>query len=295
MSNLSLPVLQENGLSQYIESVNKFPLLEDKEEYNLAVNYKENEDLAAAHKLVTSHLRLVVKIAMGYRGYGLPVTDIISEGNIGLMQAVKKFEPEKGFRLSTYAMWWIKASINEYILKSWSIVKVGTSAAQKKLFFNLKRLKGKIMGADASSAMTDAVAAKIAGDLEVSSKEVVEMDNLMSGGSKSLNVAAYDEGESEQIDFLEDKSANQEVEFANQEELDFNKEILYKAIENLNEREQDIIKKRKLRDNPLTLEDLSSVYKVSRERIRQIESKALEKIQKFVLAEYKKLGASAIA
>lgn len=279
MSKLSLPILQENGLSQYMAEVNKFPVLDEKEEYMLAVRYKIYNDVEAAQKLVTSHLRLVVKIAMSFRGYGLPINDIISEGNIGLMHAVKKFDPSKGFRLSTYAMWWIKASINEFILKSWSIVKVGTSANQKKLFYNLRRLKNKLTGAD-NQNLTDENVQAIATELEVSAEEVQDMDRLMSnGGGQSLNVMVHDDSEDEQINFVEDNSANQEVELGQREEDSANHELLYSALKQLNEREKDIITKRRLLEEPLTLEDLSQEYGISRERVRQIENRALEKLQ----------------
>jgi RNA polymerase sigma-32 factor len=279
MSKLSLPILQENGLSQYMAEVSKFPVLDEKEEYMLAVRYKIYNDVEAAQKLVTSHLRLVVKIAMSFRGYGLPINDIISEGNIGLMHAVKKFDPSKGFRLSTYAMWWIKASINEFILKSWSIVKVGTSANQKKLFYNLRRMKNKLTGADHMN-LTDANVADIASELKVSAEEVQDMDRLMSnGGGQSLNVMVHDDSEDEQINFVEDISANQEVELGQREEDSANHELLYSALKQLNEREKDIITKRRLLEEPLTLEDLSQEYGISRERVRQIENRALEKLQ----------------
>ncbi len=279
MSKLSLPILQENGLSQYMAEVSKFPVLDEKEEYMLAVRYKIYNDVEAAQKLVTSHLRLVVKIAMSFRGYGLPINDIISEGNIGLMHAVKKFDPSKGFRLSTYAMWWIKASINEFILKSWSIVKVGTSANQKKLFYNLRRMKNKLTGADHMN-LTDANVAEIASELKVSAEEVQDMDRLMSnGGGQSLNVMVHDDSEDEQINFVEDISANQEVELGQREEDSANHELLYSALKQLNEREKDIITKRRLLEEPLTLEDLSQEYGISRERVRQIENRALEKLQ----------------
>jgi RNA polymerase sigma-32 factor len=251
MSKLSLPILQENGLSQYMAEVSKFPVLDEKEEYMLAVRYKIYNDVEAAQKLVTSHLRLVVKIAMSFRGYGLPINDIISEGNIGLMHAVKKFDPSKGFRLSTYAMWWIKASINEFILKSWSIVKVGTSANQKKLFYNLRRMKNKLTGADHMN-LTDANVADIASELKVSAEEVQDMDRLMSnGGGQSLNVMVHDDSEDEQINFVEDISANQEVELGQREEDSANHELLYSALKQLNEREKDIITKRRLLEEPL--------------------------------------------
>lgn len=292
MTSYSLPIVQEYGLAGYIEQVNSFPILDEQEEYMLAMRFKETQDKAAAHKLVVSHLRLVVKIAMGFRGYGLPMNDIISEGNIGLMQAVKKFEPEKGFRLSTYAMWWIKATINEYILKSWSIVKVGTSAAQKKLFFNLKRLKNKILSErQGETNLNKQDVEKIASQLEVSAEDVVEMDQLMYGGSHSLNVAAYDDSEEDKIDFLEDNSADQEVTLGNREELDSNRAVLLEAMGTLTEREKDIIKKRKLFERPLTLEELSAHYKVSRERIRQIETNALQKLQRYFLSKGKKRAA----
>jgi RNA polymerase sigma-32 factor len=282
MTKLALPILTENGLSQYIEAVNKFPILDEKEEYMLAVRYKIYNDIEAAQKLVTSHLRLVVKIAMTFRGYGLPVNDIISEGNIGLMHAVKKFDPTKGFRLSTYAMWWIKASIHEHILKSWSIVKVGTSAAQKKLFYNLKRMKNKLAADSDNMNLTDANVAEIAGELDVTIADVQDMDRLMTGGSSSLNVVVHDDSEDEKINFIEDNSANQEIELGEKEETEHNNKMLYSAISKLNEREKDILTKRRLLENPLTLEDISQEYGISRERVRQIENRAIEKLQKLI-------------
>jgi len=293
MSKLALPILQENGLTQYIEEVKKFPVLAEQEEFMLAMRHKIYGDVEAAHKLVTSHLRLVVKIAMSFRGYGLPVNDIISEGNIGLMHAVKKFDPSKGFRLSTYAMWWIKASINEFILKSWSIVKVGTSANQKKLFYNLKRLKNKLTLASDSDNLSDENVAEIATSLKVSPQEVKDMDRLMSsGGQTSLNVTMYEDGEDEKLNFIEDKSANQETLLGEQEELDDNHTMLIHAMGKLNDREKDILTKRRLLETPLTLEDLSQEYGISRERVRQIENNALEKLQK-IMAPKDNLSAAA--
>lgn len=285
MSNIALPVIQGGSLSQYISEVNKFPVLEEKEEYDLAVSFKETGDITAAHKLVTSHLRLVVKIAMQFRGYGLPVTDIISEGNIGLMQAVKKFEPEKGFRLSTYAMWWIKASINEFVLKSWSIVKVGTSATQKKLFFNLKRLKGKILAKSNNVHLTEDQMQNIADDLDVSMQDVKDMNALMSSADESLNVSAYDDSEVQKLDYIEDNSSNQEEQYADDQERIYNSGILAAAMESLNDREKDILFKRRLSENPMRLEDLSQEYGVSRERIRQIENRAFEKLQQKIVGK----------
>ncbi len=288
MSNHNLPILQENGLSKYIEEVNKFPMLEEKEEHMLAVRFKEHGDVAAAHKLVTSHLRLVVKMAMKFRGYGLPMSDVISEGNIGLMTAVKKFDPSKGFRLSTYAMWWIKAAINEFVLKSWSVVKVGTSAAQKKLFFNLKRLKNKLSDDKSSSNMSDETADLIAENLDVSADEVHEMNSLMAAGAgSSLNTAMYEDSDGDKINFIEDQSANQEVVLGETQELNLNKSLLTKAMKSLTDRERDVLIKRRLRENPLTLEDISAQYKVSRERVRQIENRAIEKLQALMLPALK--------
>ncbi len=283
MSKINLPVIQENGLTAYIEQVNKFPILDENEEYMLAVRYKEHNDISAAHKLVTSHLRLVVKIAMSFRGYGLPINDIISEGNIGLMTAVKKFDPSKGFRLSTYAMWWIKATINEFVLKSWSIVKIGSSATQKRLFYNLKRLKNQLTGDSSSINMSDANTDEIAETLDVTAEEVRDMDMLMSNKAQSLNTSIAEDSDDEKINFIEDKSDNQEVILANAQEENFNKALLAKALENLNDRERDIIRKRRLLENPLTLDDISNFYGISRERVRQIENRALEKLQNFML------------
>lgn len=284
MVRINLPALQENSLSKYIQEVNKFPVLDEKEEYMLAVRFKEHGDIAAAHKLVTSHLRLVVKMAMKFRGYGLPMNDVISEGNIGLMTAVKKFDPSKGFRLSTYAMWWIKAAINEFILKSWSIVKVGTSAAQKKLFYNLKRLKNQLSDDKSSSNLSDTTADLIAENLDVTSEDVKDMHSLMAGGmGSSLNVSMHEDSDDERINFVEDESANQEVILGNRQELDRNKNLLLQAMKNLTDREKDILNKRRLRENPMTLEDISQEYGVSRERVRQIENRAFEKLQTFML------------
>jgi RNA polymerase sigma-32 factor len=261
-----------------MEQIKKFPLLEAKEEYMLAKAWKNQGDVKAAHKLVTSHLRLVAKIASGYRGYGLPLSDLISEGNIGMMHAVKRFEPEKGFRLATYAMWWIKASIQEYILRSWSLVKIGTTAAQKKLFFNLKKIKSKISAIEDGDLTPDQVD-KIATELSVPHKEVISMNRRISGSDYSLNAPVTDDSSGEWQDWLEDDTQNQEASFADTEEYLIKKNILSDSLEYLNERERDIISERQLSENPLTLEELSNRYGVSRERIRQIEAKAFEKLQ----------------
>ena len=271
-------ISNEGNLSSYMEQIKKFPLLEAKEEYMLAKAWKNQGDVKAAHKLVTSHLRLVAKIASGYRGYGLPLSDLISEGNIGMMHAVKRFEPEKGFRLATYAMWWIKASIQEYILRSWSLVKIGTTAAQKKLFFNLKKIKSKISAIEDGDLTPDQVD-KIATELRVPHKEVISMNRRISGSDYSLNSPVTDDSSGEWQDWLEDDTQNQEASFADTEEYLIKKNILSDSLEYLNERERDIISERQLSENPLTLEELSNRYGVSRERIRQIEAKAFEKLQ----------------
>ena len=279
MKNNMIPSISNEGnLSSYMEQIKKFPLLEAKEEYMLAKAWKNQGDVKAAHKLVTSHLRLVAKIASGYRGYGLPLSDLISEGNIGMMHAVKRFEPEKGFRLATYAMWWIKASIQEYILRSWSLVKIGTTAAQKKLFFNLKKIKSKISAIEDGDLTPDQVD-KIATELSVPHKEVISMNRRISGSDYSLNSPVTDDSSGEWQDWLEDDTQNQEASFADTEEYLIKKNILSDCLEYLNERERDIISERQLSENPLTLEELSNRYGVSRERIRQIEAKAFEKLQ----------------
>ena len=279
MKNNMIPSISNEGnLSSYMEQIKKFPLLEAKEEYMLAKAWKNQGDVKAAHKLVTSHLRLVAKIASGYRGYGLPLSDLISEGNIGMMHAVKRFEPEKGFRLATYAMWWIKASIQEYILRSWSLVKIGTTAAQKKLFFNLKKIKSKISAIEDGDLTPDQVD-KIATELSVPHKEVISMNRRISGSDYSLNSPVKDDSSGEWQDWLEDDTQNQEASFADTEEYLIKKNILSDSLEYLNERERDIISERQLSENPLTLEELSNRYGVSRERIRQIEAKAFEKLQ----------------
>ena len=282
--NALIPALTPDGnLSKYLSRIRSFPMLEKDEEYMLAKSWSERDDVEAAHKLVTSHLRLVAKIAMGYRGYGLPLSDLISEGNIGMMHAVKKFDPERGFRLATYAMWWIKASIQEYILRSWSLVKIGTTAAQKKLFFNLRRLKGKIDAIDGGDLKPEQVT-YIADTLEVAETEVISMNQRMSGGDKSLNtpMASDIDGGGEWQDWIEDDRENQEVEFAEREEFEAQYSVMREALESLNPREQRIIHARRLTEPALTLEDLSEEFNVSRERVRQIEVRAFEKLSQAV-------------
>ena len=286
--NIIPTISNEGNLSSYMEQIKKFPLLEVKEEYMLAKAWKNQGDVKAAHKLVTSHLRLVAKIASGYRGYGLPISDLISEGNIGMMHAVKRFEPEKGFRLATYAMWWIKASIQEYILRSWSLVKIGTTAAQKKLFFNLKKIKSKISAIEEGDLTPEQVD-KISTELSVSKKEVVSMNRRISGSDYSLNAPVTNDGQGEWQDWLEDETQNQEASFAETEEYLIKKNIMNDALQVLSEREKDIICERQLSENPLTLEDLSIRYDVSRERIRQIEAKAFEKLQNEMKSKAKEI------
>ena len=280
MSNLPSPSV--GGLSLYLAQIKKFPMLDAEEEYMLAKNWRENGNLKSAHKLVTSHLRLVAKIAMGYRGYGLPVNELISEGNLGLMQAVKKFDPEKGFRLATYAMWWIKAAIQEYVLRSWSLVKMGTTTAQKKLFFNLKKIKNQIApGQDGD--LKDEQIEQISKRLDVNSSEVVNMNRRMMGKEKSLNDPIKSGETDEWQDWLVDDSLDQELILSQKQEYDEKKELLIDAMKILNEREKDIIEARRLAEDPKTLEELSKKYKISRERIRQIETKAFEKLQKSMI------------
>ena len=277
-----LPTLSADGnLQRYLSEIRKFPMLEADEEYMLAKRWKEHGDVDAVHKLVTSHLRLVAKIAMGYRGYGLPIAELISEGNVGMMQAVKRFEPEKGFRLSTYAMWWIRASIQEYILYSWSLVKMGTTAAQKKLFFNLRRLKGQIKEIDDGDLAPESVK-QIATTLAVSEDDVVQMNRRMSGGDQSLNAPMRQDGEAEWQDWLIDDSDTQDIVIAEADELDHRRSMLEAAIQTLTERERHIFTERRLRDDPVTLEDLSKDFGVSRERVRQIEVRAFEKVQRAI-------------
>jgi RNA polymerase sigma-32 factor len=271
----------EQGMSRYLTEIRKFPMLEPDEEFMLAKAWVDNGDRESAHKLVTSHLRLAAKIAMGYRGYGLPTAEVISEANVGLMQAVKRFDPDKGFRLATYAMWWIRASIQEYILRSWSLVKLGTTAAQKKLFFNLRKVKSKI-GALEDGDMRPEQVAKIASDLGVREDEVISMNRRMSGGGdSSLNapLRGDTEGNTEWQDWLKDDDADQAATYADTQELDARRELLIETMQGLNEREQHILTERRLKDVPVTLEVLSKVYNVSRERIRQIEVRAFEKLQ----------------
>ena len=278
----NLPILSnEGGLSAYLEQIKKFPMLDAEEEYMLAKNWKTTGNIKAAEKLVTSHLRLVAKIAMRYKGYGLPVNEMISEGNIGLMQAVKKFEPEKGFRLATYAMWWIKASIQEYILRSWSLVKIGTTTAQKKLFFNLKKIKNQIAPQSEGDLKNEEVN-EIANKLDVSKDEVVSMNRRLSGKEFSLNTQVGEDGDEWQ-DWLVDKELDHDLKFAHKEEMEQRKDLLKDSIKVLNQREREILYSRRLNDDPTTLEDLSKKYKISRERVRQIENKAFEKLQKHML------------
>ena len=282
VTNYNLPALSnEGGLSVYLAQIKKFPMLDAEEEYMLAKNWKTTGNLKSAEKLVTSHLRLVAKIAMGYKGYGLPVNEMISEGNVGLMQAVKKFEPEKGFRLATYAMWWIKASIQEYILRSWSLVKIGTTTAQKKLFFNLKKIKNQI-APTSEGDLRDEHVSQIAKKLNVSEEEVVSMNRRLSGKEHSLNTPIGEDGDEWQ-DWVVDKEMDHELKFAQNEEMEQRKDLLQDSINILNDREKEILYSRRLTDSPITLEGLSKKFKISRERIRQIENKAFEKLQKHML------------
>jgi RNA polymerase sigma-32 factor len=282
-SNISnLPSPTGEGLSIYLGQIKKFPMLDAEEEYLLAKNWRESGNLKAAHKLVTSHLRLVAKIAMGYRGYGLPVNELISEGNIGLMQAVKKFDPDKGFRLTTYAIWWIKAAIQEYVLRSWSLVKMGTTTAQKKLFFNLKKLKNQI-APQQEGDLKDEHVEEISKRLDVNSREVINMNRRLMGHEKSLNDPTKAGETDEWQDWLVDDSLDQELIISQKQEYDDKKNLLKGAIKILNEREKEIIEARRLSENPKTLEELSKKYKISRERVRQIENKAFEKLQKSML------------
>ncbi|MFN4008870.1 RNA polymerase sigma factor RpoH [Pannonibacter sp.] len=280
--NVPMLVAGEGGLSRYLDEIRRFPMLEPQEEYMLAKRYREHDDPAAAEKLVNSHLRLVAKIAMGYRGYGLPIGEVVSEGNVGLMQAVKRFEPERGFRLATYAMWWIKAAIQEYILRSWSLVKMGTTANQKRLFFNLRRLKSKIQALNEGDLKPEQVQ-EIATKLGVSEEEVVSMNRRL-GGDASLNapIRSAEAESGEWQDWLVDESDSQETLLANQEELDQRRKLLSDAMDVLNERERRIFEARRLSEEPMTLEDLSAEFGVSRERVRQIEVRAFEKVQKAV-------------
>ncbi|PWV95826.1 RNA polymerase RpoH-like sigma 32 subunit [Hoeflea marina] len=281
MARASLPTVSsgENGLNRYLAEIRRFPMLEPQEEYMLAKRFLEHEDRTAAHKLVTSHLRLVAKIAMGYRGYGLPIGEVISEGNVGLMQAVKKFDPERGFRLATYAMWWIKASIQEYILRSWSLVKMGTTANQKRLFFNLRKVKSRIQALEDGDLKPDQVA-EIATKLNVSEAEVISMNRRLSGDASLNAPIKASEGESGQWqDWLVDDSDSQEDMLIEQDEMETRRSMLTQALGVLNERERRIFEARRLRDDPITLEDLSSEFDISRERVRQIEVRAFEKVQ----------------
>lgn len=275
-----IPVISPEGnLSRYLQEIRKFPMLTVEDEYMLARSWQEHQDVQSAHKLVTSHLRLVAKIAMGYRGYGLPVSELISEGNLGLMHAVKRFDPERGFRLATYAMWWIRAAIQEYILHSWSLVKMGTTAAQKKLFFNLRKLKGKLNAIDEGDLSPENVT-KIATDLEVPEQDVINMNRRLSAPDHSLNAPLRVDGEGEWQDWLVDDSETQETLLAEREELTGRRKLLNQSMKTLNDRERHILMQRRLREDPMTLEDLSQEYGISRERVRQIEVRAFEKLQK---------------
>ena len=297
----SLPIVpsEGTGLARYLDEIRRFPMLEVGEEYMLAKRWREHEDVGAAHRLVTSHLRLVAKIAMGYRGYGLPMNEIISEGNIGLMQAVKRFDPERGFRLATYAMWWIRAAIQEYILHSWSLVKLGTTAAQKKLFFNLRRLKSQMQAIEEGDLSPEAVR-EIATTLEVTEQDVVDMNRRLAGPDHSLNAMLRADSETEWQDWLVDDTASQEARIAEEDELQHRRSLLEEAMDVLNDRERHILTERRLKEEPTTLEDLSTQYGISRERVRQIEVRAFEKLQKAMRtlevqqAERKALSAPAI-
>ena len=288
LTKTNLPTLTPEGsFSSYLSKIRKFPMLDAAEEYVLAKNWREQGDKDAAHKLVTSHLRLVAKIAMGYRGYGLPVSELVSEGNIGLMQAVRKLDPEKGFRLATYAMWWIKASIQEYVLRSWSLVKIGTTSAQKKLFFNLKKIKNQIFAAEQGDMLPEHVS-QIATQLDVREDEVVSMNQRLAGHEHSLNApVGNEEGDAEWQDWVVDENADQELQISQKQELNQRQSLLQNALHVLDEREKEILQDRRLVDEPKTLEELSQKHKVSRERIRQIENRAFEKVQKAMLENVK--------
>ncbi|SNB63360.1 RNA polymerase, sigma 32 subunit, RpoH [Arboricoccus pini] len=279
MAGLPIIPAEGSGLSRYLDEIRRFPMLEAEQEYMLAKSWREHADVDAAHQLVTSHLRLVAKIAMGYRGYGLPMNEIISEGNVGLMQAVKRFDPERGFRLATYAMWWIRAAIQEYILHSWSLVKMGTTAAQKKLFFNLRRLKSQMQQIEEGDLSPDVVR-EIATTLEVTEQDVIDMNRRLEGPDHSLNAMLRSDSETEWQDWLVDDSSSQEQVLAEEDELSHRRGMLDEAMKALNERERHILTERRLKDEPTTLEDLSSQYGISRERVRQIEVRAFEKLQK---------------
>ena len=281
MASLPTVPLEGSGLSRYLEEIRRFPMLEPGEEYMLAKRWREDDDVQAAHTLVTSHLRLVAKIAMGYRGYGLPMNEIISEGNVGLMQAVKRFEPDRGFRLATYAMWWIRAAIQEYILHSWSLVKLGTTAAQKKLFFNLRRLKSQMQAIEEGDLSPEAVK-KIAETLAVTEDDVISMNRRLDGPDHSLNATLRAESDMEWQDWLVDERATQDTLVAEDDELGHRRELLAGAMHVLNDREKHILTERRLKENPTTLEDLSTEYGISRERVRQIEVRAFEKLQKAI-------------
>jgi RNA polymerase sigma-32 factor len=278
----TLPTIARDGsLAHYLQEIRKFPMLDPGEEYMLAKRWHEHDDPEAAHRLVTSHLRLVAKIAMGYRGYGLPLAELISEGNVGMMQAVKKFDPDRGFRLATYAMWWIRAAIQEYVLHSWSLVKMGTTAAQKKLFFNLRRLKGQLQAIDEGDLSPENVK-KIAKELEVPEADVVSMNRRLASADHSLNAPLRAEGEGEWQDWLVDETDDQETRLGERQELGLRRDLLRDALSHLNERERDILAARRLSDNPATLEDLSQRYGISRERVRQIEVRAFDKLQRTI-------------
>ena len=284
MPSASVPSLSgEGSLTRYLQEIRKFPMLEPEEEYMLAKRWKEREDSEAAHRLVTSHLRLVAKIAMGYRGYGLPLSELISEGNVGMMQAVKRFDPDRGFRLATYAMWWIRAAIQEYILHSWSLVKMGTTAAQKKLFFNLRKLKGQLQAVEDGDLSPENLK-KIATELDVPEADVISMNRRLASPDHSLNAPLRSDSEGEWQDWLVDETESQEVKLADRQELGLRRDLLEKALTHLNERERHILGERRLKDNPTTLEDLSQQYGISRERVRQIEVRAFEKLQKAIKA-----------
>jgi RNA polymerase sigma-32 factor len=286
-------VVSESNLARYLQEIRKFPMLDPDEEFMLAKRWREHGDTEAAHKLVTSHLRLVAKIAMGYRGYGLPVSELISEGNVGMMQAVKRFEPDRGFRLATYAMWWIRAAIQEYILHSWSLVKMGTTAAQKKLFFNLRKLKGQLQAIEEGDMSPENVK-KIATELNVTEDEVITMNRRLAAPDHSLNAPLKIDGDGEWQDWLVDETETQEIALAERQELNKRRNLLGQAMKSLNQRERHILTERRLKDEPTTLEDLSREYGISRERVRQIEVRAFEKLQKAIrnAAMEQRLGAA---